>query len=568
MVLPAVKEKIGDLLCQKEYILHDQLHEALNYQAERQMRLGDILLELGYITRQQLIEALSVQAGIPRINIKEIEPDIRAVKLIPADLAAQHKIMPFNIDGNKLSVMMSDPFDINTIQEIRMISGMAIDRYYAPSEALESLLMKHYGSTVSRMLEDLAPDDFNAVDDSSDINPSMLQELARQPSLVNLVNIILLEAIEDRASDVHIEPFENTVKVKYRIDGSLVEQSPSPKKMHSAIVSRLKIMANMNIAERFIPQDGHIEFAGPRGKVDIRVSTVPTTYGESITMRILDKTAALIDLEELGMGTTSLTSYSQALHKAHGVVLVTGPTGSGKTTTLYASLNEIFDPSLKIITIEDPVEYQLEGIIQMPVNPKRGMTFAKSLRHILRQDPDIIMVGEIRDQETADISIRAAMTGHLVFSTLHTNNAPGAVTRLIDMGVEPFLLASSLEAVLAQRLARRLCPKCKKPIKFEDTTFKEMSNTLGISLDQTVYRPDGCDYCRGSGFSGRHGVFEVLRVTDRLRQVISERCSIDALVREAPDDYRNMRADGVEKILKGTTTVEEVLRVTQDSDED
>ncbi len=315
------------------------------------------------------------------------------------------------------------------------------------------------------MLDNLTPEEAHAEAEEiadAEFSAAKLQEMAREPSLINLVNLIILEAIDAKASDIHIEPFEHEVKIKYRIDGLLQERSPSSKRLRAAITSRIKIMGDMNIAERFVPQDGHIEFTGRKGRVDIRVSTVPTVYGESIVMRLLDKTASLLELEELGMDPISLEGFGLLLKKNHGIILVTGPTGCGKTTTLYASLQRIYSPTVKMITIEDPVEYQLDGINQMPVNPKRGLTFATGLRHILRHDPDIVMVGEIRDGETANIAIRAALTGHLVFSTLHTNDAPGAVTRLIDMGVEPFLLASSLEGVLAQRLVAEFAQSAKR----------------------------------------------------------------------------------------------------------
>jgi type II secretory ATPase GspE/PulE/Tfp pilus assembly ATPase PilB-like protein len=398
---------------------------------------------------------------------------------------------------------------------------------------------------------------------NGDYSPAKLHELAREPSLVNLVNLIILEAIEARASDIHIEPFEHQVKIKYRIDGMLMEKAPSSKRLQAAIISRIKIMADMNIAERFVPQDGHIEFNGKQGRVDIRVSTVPTVFGESIELRLLDRTASLIGLEELGMNTQSLEGFNQCLRKTHGIVLVTGPTGCGKTTTLYAALNKIYSPAVKMITIEDPVEYQLEGINQMPVNPKRGLTFATGLRHILRQDPDIIMVGEIRDRETANIAIRAALTGHLVFSTLHTNDAPGAVTRLIDMGVEPFLLASSLEAVLAQRLVRKICTNCKKPYKPDENLLRTLNGSMDIKSYTEFYHGVGCNECMQSGMKGRTGIFEMLRITATLRDLIAARPTTEQIIKAAPADHISMEHDGIGKVLKGITTPEEVMRVAK-----
>jgi type II secretory ATPase GspE/PulE/Tfp pilus assembly ATPase PilB-like protein len=338
--------------------------------------------------------------------------------------------------------------------------------------------------------------------------------------------------------------------------------------LQAAIISRIKIMATMNIAERFVPQDGHIEFMGKNGKIDIRVSTVPTVFGEAMELRLLDRSASLISLHDLGMNAQTLEGFSKCLKKTHGIVLVTGPTGSGKTTTLYAALNRIYSPSVKMITIEDPVEYQLEGINQIPVNPKRGLTFATGLRHILRHDPDIIMVGEIRDRETADIAIRAALTGHLVFSTLHTNDAAGAVTRLIDMGVEPFLLASSLEGILAQRLIRRICPKCKEPYHPDEILLKSLNGAVKLAPGVEFYHGVGCNECNETGMTGRTGIFELLRITGRLRELIATRPTTDQIVREAPPDHVNMVHDGIAKVLEGETTPEEIFRVAKTIGED
>ncbi len=433
------RKRLGELLCERSYLDDVALKRALLQQETADKKLGQVLLDSGYITRKQLNETLAHQAGIAKADLDEISilPDV--ISLVPAELVSKYSILPMERRNGQLILAMTDPFERQAIEDVRIVTGCSIRRRYGSPAEMERAILKFYGSNVARMLENLVPDEQQLPEngdlEAGELTAARLHELAREPSLVNLVNLVLLEAVEARASDVHIEPFEKEVKIKYRIDGMLIEKSSSPKKLQAAIISRVKIMANMNIAERFIPQDGHIEFTGKKGRVDIRVSTVPTVFGESITMRLLDRSAALISLEELGMNEHTLAGFNQCLGKAHGVVLVTGPTGSGKTTTLYASLNKIYTPSQKIITIEDPVEYQLDGIIQMPVNPRRGLTFSKGLRHIVRQDPDIIMVGEIRDKETAEIAVRSALTGHLVFSTLHTNDAPGAVTRLIDMGV-------------------------------------------------------------------------------------------------------------------------------------
>ncbi|MHC4558084.1 MAG: GspE/PulE family protein, partial [Planctomycetota bacterium] len=536
------------------------------------------------ITQAQLNEALALQVGIDKVNLTDVSISSEIVGLVPAELVSKYSILPLrfeeranlksdeNGENNRLLVVaMTDPFQPQVIEELRLVTNHSVRRYYADPKEMENAILKFYGSNVARMMDDLVPAEQRAEADgldNGDYSPAKLHELAREPSLVNLVNLVILEAIEARASDIHIEPFEHEVKIKYRIDGMLVERTPSSKRLQAAIISRVKIMANMNIAERFVPQDGHIEFAGKNGRVDIRVSTVPTVHGESVELRLLDRTVSLIGLHELGMNDQCLEGFDQCLNKNHGIVLVTGPTGCGKTTTLYAALKKIYSPAVKMITIEDPVEYQLEGINQMPVNPKRGLTFATGLRHILRHDPDIVMVGEIRDRETANIAIRAALTGHLVFSTLHTNDAPGAVTRLIDMGVEPFLLASSLEAVLAERLVRTICPKCKVPYKPDENLIRSLNGSIDIHSGTTFYHGTGCNECSQTGMSGRTGIFELLRVTVRLRELIAARPTTEQIIKAAPADHISMVHDGVSKVLEGVTTPEEVFRVAKSISEE
>jgi type IV pilus assembly protein PilB len=567
----STRKKIGQLLCEKSYLGDAALEHGLLSQKQQGGKLGQVLVDLGYISGRHLNEVLAEQAGIERADLEDISISEDILKLVPAELVTKYNVLPLSRENNQLTVAMVNPFEPQVLEDIRLVTGCSIRRCWGNAGEMERAILKFYGSNVARMLEDLAPGERQSgqeVFENGEISAAKLHELAREPSLVNLVNLVLLEAIEARASDVHIEPFEKELKIKYRIDGILIEKSTSPKRLQAAIISRIKIMASMNIAERFVPQDGHIEFVGKKGKIDIRVSTVPTIFGESVTMRILDRSAALISLEDLGMNSHTLAMFNQCLGKAHGIVLVTGPTGSGKTTTLYAALNKIYSPSLKIITIEDPVEYQLDGIIQMPVNPRRGLTFSRGLRHILRQDPNIIMVGEIRDKETADIAIRAALTGHLVFSTLHTNDAAGAVTRLIDMGVEPFLLASSLEGVLAQRLVRRICPVCKGPYRPSESLIASLSNSAGIPSDIRLYHGSGCDECNGTGMRGRIGIFELLRINETLRKLVAARPTTEQIVESAPADHVSMRHDGIQKILSGITTPEEVLRVTQGIEEE
>lgn len=559
------KKRLGELLCERSYLDETALNFALKEQKLKQKRLGQILLELGYITQAQLNEALAFQAGINKLDLAGISVSTEVIALVPADLVSKYNVLPLRRENGRLAVAMTDPFQPQVVEDLRLVTGCGVQRYYADPVELENAILKFYGSNVARMLDDLVPAEQRADSkvDNGDYSPARLHELAREPSLVNLVNLVILEAIEARASDIHIEPFDHEVKIKYRIDGMLVEKSPSSKRLHAAIISRLKIMADMNIAERFVPQDGHIEFMGKSGKIDIRVSTVPTVFGEAIQLRLLDRSASLFALEDLGMDAQSLNGFMKCLHKTHGIVLVTGPTGCGKTTTLYAALNKIYSPAVKMITIEDPVEYQLEGINQMPVNVKRGLTFATGLRHILRHDPDIIMVGEIRDRETADIAIRAALTGHLVFSTLHTNDAAGAVTRLIDMGVEPFLLASSLEAVMGQRLVRLICPKCKESYRPDENLIRALNGSAEVKSSTKFYHGPGCNECGQTGMSGRTGIFELLRITGKLRDLIATRPTTDQIVRAAPADHVSMVHQGIAMVLEGRTSPDEIFRVAK-----
>jgi type IV pilus assembly protein PilB len=564
------KKRLGELLCERAYLDAAALGVALAEQKVKHKRLGQILLDLGYITQAQLNEALAFQAGIERVELGDVSVGGDVIGLVPADLVSKYSILPLWREDGRLAVAMTDPFQPQVMEDLRLVTGCMIQRYYAEPAQLENAILRFYGSNVARMLDDLAPTEQRTNEDlgNGDYSPAKLHELAREPSLVNLVNLVILEAVEARASDIHIEPFEREVKIKYRIDGILVEKSPSSKRLHAAIISRIKIMANMNIAERFVPQDGHIEFTGKSGRIDIRVSTVPTVWGEAVELRLLDKSASLLQLSDLGMNAQTLEGFSKCLRATHGIVLVTGPTGSGKTTTLYAALNKIYSPAVKMITIEDPVEYQLEGINQMPVNVKRGLTFATGLRHILRHDPDIVMVGEIRDRETADIAIRAALTGHLVFSTLHTNDAAGAVTRLIDMGVEPFLLASSLEGIVAQRLVRTICPKCRELYRPDESLLKTLNGSAKIGPDNPFYHGVGCNHCNRTGMVGRTGIFELLRITGRLRDLIATRPTTEQILRQAPADHISMVHDGIAKALGGTTTLEEVFRVAKSIGED
>jgi type II secretion system protein E len=506
-------------------------------------------------------------SATPPLDLADAQPSAEALALLPPEVALKYKVLPLSLDAGTLRLAMADPADRAAAETARMFAGGPVRKIAADEASLIDAIGRAYGSHASRMIADLAGADDPSADattaEAAGDLTDQLQELAREPTVVNLVNLLIHEAIDAKASDIHLEPFEKALKVKYRIDGQLHEMSPPPKHLQPAIVSRLKIMASMNIAERFVPQDGHIDFTTAAGPVDLRVSTVPTVYGESVVLRILDRSAALIGLDQLGMPQPQLGHLQHQLEQPHGIVLVTGPTGSGKTTTLYAALNHLYRPELKIITIEDPVEYRLDGVNQIPVNVKRGLKFADGLRAILRQDPDVIMVGEIRDGETADIAVRSALTGHLVFSTLHTNDAIGAIPRLVDMGIEPFLIASSLRCVMAQRLVRRICPQCKEPVEPSEAVVRRLGHRL--DEDQTFYYGTGCRACRHTGYRGRVGIFEVITVDDPLRDAVTARASTAALIESLGEEHRPMWEDGYQKAAAGLTTLDEVFRVTQDS---
>lgn len=500
-----------------------------------------------------------------------IEADPEAVDLVHPDIAVRLRIVPVRIDDGRLVLVMVDPLDVDAADEVGVLTGMPVAREGMEQSLFADLLRQHYGTTASKIADALGGDG----DDSSaelehnldSIETGDIHRMAEEPTLVNLVNLLLIEAIQSRTSDVHVEPFEDELKVRYRIDGMLHEQPPPPKHLQAALIGRIKIMSAMNIAERYIPQDGKISLRYEGRKIDIRVSTVPTIYGESVVMRILDKSQLRLDFDSLGMQPHLQERMDTLLQKPHGMVLVTGPTGSGKTTTLNASLKRIFDPSRKIITIEDPVEYELHGVNQIPVNPKRGLTFASGLRSILRQDPDIVLVGEIRDGETADIAIRSALTGHLILSTLHTNDAISSIGRLTDMGIEPYLAASVLEGLMAQRLGRRICNNCREQF---DMTDDDIARVTDAELDYLVgklWRGRGCDKCNNTGFRGRVAFYEIIAMHGPLRRAISREADLGELRAALPDDFTSMREDGIDRIKDGTSTIGEVMRATQDVDE-
>ncbi|MSQ90093.1 MAG: type II/IV secretion system protein [Phycisphaerales bacterium] len=495
----------------------------------------------------------------------EADPD--AIALITAEVSVRVRAVPIRVERGRLIVAMFNPLDVGAADEIAAISKLPVTRVGVEAEGFGELMRRAYGTTAARIAESLAGSAEPAAEESihnmDAIDAADVHRMAEQPTLINLVNLFILEAIQSRASDIHIEPFEHELKIKYRIDGVLIEQPPPPKHLQAALIGRVKIMAMMNIAERYVPQDGHITLRFEGRKVDLRVSTIPTIYGESVVMRILDKSNLPLDLQSLGMSERHRATMDRLIEKPHGLILVTGPTGSGKTTTLYAALSKLYDPRKKIITIEDPVEYELSGVNQIPVNPKRGLTFSIGLRAILRQDPDVILVGEVRDNETVDIAIRSALTGHLILSTLHTNDAISSIGRLIDMGAEPFLVASVLEGLIAQRLGRRLCNACKARIPFSEDTKSRLTASELSGFDGGEWRTVGCDECKKSGFRSRLGFFELIRINPTLRNGITKRLSASELIECVDSDFANMRQDGMKKAQEGWTTVSEVLRATQ-----
>jgi type II secretory ATPase GspE/PulE/Tfp pilus assembly ATPase PilB-like protein len=508
---------------------------------------------------------ITVQAetgeGATRLAGSTSKPEVStdAVRAIPAEFAKRHRIVPVGIDATTIRILTESPGQQQVIDDIRLLTGLEVEESEAPAAVIAEKIAQSYQVTVERMIENLSPE---RTANGEGKNLHDIEVMANEPTVVNLVNLIISTAVRERASDIHLVPFEQSIQLRYRVDGLLQEKPPPPKQLHAALVSRIKIMADMNIAERFMPQDGHIQIHHRGARVDIRVGTMPTIYGESLVMRLLEKNSRISTHQELGLDEERSALLQRLVEKPHGLFLTTGPTGSGKTTTLYSILQSIYTPELKILTIEDPVEYELPGVAQIPVRPGRNFTFATGLRAILRQDPDVVMVGEIRDFETAEIAIRAALTGHQVFSTLHTNDSTGAVTRLIDMGVEAFLISSALEGVLAQRLVRRICSHCRAEYAVTAAMRHQLEALGNRKIDSVFYRGTGCEECRGTGYRGRVGIFELLPVTTELRELILQKRSNAELKAAAQKSMITMHQDALQKAAAGMTTLEEILRVS------
>jgi type II secretion system protein E len=483
----------------------------------------------------------------------------QSIRALPSEFVKRNRVLPLEIHNSTIDIATADLGNQRVIDDIRLLTGLEVQEFEAPATEILEKIAECYQVTVEQMIDNLNPEHAPSAESR---NLHDIEVMANEPTVINLVNVIISTAIRERASDIHLVPFEESLQLRYRIDGILQEKPPPPKQLHAALVSRVKIMADMNIAERFVPQDGHIQIHHRGARVDIRVGTMPTIYGESMVLRLLEKNGKLLTPQELGLDAERAALLSRLVQKPHGLFLATGPTGSGKTTTLYSILSGIYTPEKKIITIEDPVEYELAGVAQIPVRPSRGLTFATGLRSILRQDPDVVMVGEIRDAETAEIAIRAALTGHQVFSTLHTNDAAGAVTRLLDMGVEAFLISSSLEGVLAQRLVRRVCPTCRT--EWTPTAgLREKLAGFGIhQLEGRFYHGAGCDECRGTGYRGRVGIFELLAISSELRELILHKRSSAEIKAAARKSMITMHQDALRKAEAGITTLEDIARVS------
>ncbi len=562
------KGRIGQQLLAAGLITQEQLDDALAHQVETGGFLGDALVKLGYVRAQLVGEMLSATVGVPYVDLGSMELDPHAFDFIPEEYQRQNGLLPYKFDGEALYVAMSDPLNVVVVDNLRHITGHKIITTLALFEGIQDAFNRAFSlkSAAETVLKEIEESHLNDIE--ADISTDQLIGMAEDAPIVRLVNSIIAGAVNSKASDIHIEPQEKNVRVRYRIDGILYEQMTFAPQYHAAVVSRIKVISHLNISERRRPQDGRITFSSDGVHFDLRISTMHMVNGEKVVMRVLDKSTIRVPLERLGFQEDQLTVWNGFLMRPHGMVLVTGPTGSGKSTTLYASLNRINDIGRNIITIEDPVEYNLAGINQSQVNSKIGVNFATGLRAIVRQDPDVIMVGEIRDFETADISVQSALTGHLVFSTLHTNDAPGALIRLENMGVEKYLIASSVIGVIGQRLLRRICPECAE----KDSPDADLLAVMGISAKQAAKanfrRGQGCSHCSGRGFSGRTAAYEVMPMTPRLRKGLREGADGTSLKELAlADGMVTMQEMGIRKALAGETTLEEVCRVLTDEEQ-
>jgi len=564
---------LGRVLIKMGVLNREQVHECLRIQKKHHgnIQIGQIFLEKGLIDEKQLRHALAGQRGMEYINIAEVEIPPSTLEKVPAQMAKTYRIIPVDCDEEqaKLTVALDNPGNFRAIDDLNRLMGYMVDAKYTDPEHLEQALTKYYESqedeNINELINEIQSDEFLAefAGRNESIDLDELKELSESNPIKKLLNLVLLQAIRDKASDIHFEPFENEYKMRYRIDGVLYEMIPPPKHIAAALSSRIKVMADLDIAERRVPQDGRISLNVQGNPVDLRVSILPTMFGESVVLRVLDRSQISLDLDKLGLRQTELSMVRQLIRKPNGIVIVTGPTGCGKTTTLYSALNELNNVERKLITTEDPVEYDIDGVIQVQMKSDIGLTFAKCLRSILRQDPDILLVGEIRDLETAEIAAQASLTGHLVFTTLHTNDAPSSIARLLDLGVEPYLVTATLEAIVAQRLVRKICEKCKEPYEPTEVQLMELGLRPEDVKGKKFYHGRGCSHCNNTGYRGRTAIFEIMMFNDEIRELIVEQASTN-VIREAAQrgGMRLLRDNGLADIYDGITSVEEVVKET------
>lgn len=556
-------DNLSRLILDSGLINVQQMQEAQDFRVAKGIGLGRAIVELGFVAEHVLVEFISSKLNIASINLTSFSPDEEAVEMVPGDLAKRYRFMPLFKIENTLTIAMADPLDLFAIDDIRYRVGCDIEPMISSEAEIMRAIASFYGADMFVQEAMHSAEIMDGAIFVDGISADKLEQAAEQAPIVKLVNEVISQAIIERASDIHIEPEEFNVNVRYRVDGVLAHISSAPKNLQLPIVSRIKVMSNLDLVERRIPQDGRMKVNGPDGEVDVRISTYPSVHGEKVVMRVLDKTKMVAGIDKIGFTPRDFKAFTQLIRRPNGIILVTGPTGSGKSSTLYAALSSIDIHRLNAMTIEDPVEYQLPGITQGQVNEKVGFTFASGLRSMLRQDPDVIMVGEVRDFETAELAIRASLTGHLVLSTLHTNSAAGAVTRLIDMGIEPFLIASATAGVLGQRLVRRICEKCKKEVEVDPAVIEHLGADL--PANPVFYHGEGCSQCRMSGYKGRMAIFELLIVDEYVRRLITEKVPSEEIAAAAlRSGMATLRQDGVGKALQGLTTLDEVLRVTQE----
>lgn len=573
MALDAAQEykgrKLGRVLTKMGKVSREQVHEALAVQKTKKSPIGQLLVELGYCSQRDVQAALAGQAGMNFVDLSQITIPPEVLAVLPTENVQSYQVIPieYNPTSKRLKIAMKSANNFRAVDDLRLLMGYNVEAVVADEDAIDAIIKKHYTKqeSVVDVVSSLAADDkFKGLENRGEsIDLDAVMEAASDNQIVKLLNLVLLQAIKDRASDIHLEPFENKFKMRYRIDGVLYEMVPPPKHFGPAITSRVKVMANMDIAERRLPQDGRIELTVAGSPVDLRVAVLPTMHGESVVMRVLDRSNVQLALDRVGFRADDLEKFRYLIRRPNGIVIVTGPTGSGKTTTLYAALAELNDIETKILIAEDPVEYDIDGLCQVQVNDEVGLTFAKALRSFLRQDPDIILVGEVRDLETAQIAVQASLTGHLVLSTLHTNDAPSSIIRLVDLGIEPFLLTATVEGVVAQRLARTICVHCKESYQPSDEELMELNLTPEKVKGRRFFRGRGCEKCNKSGYRGRMALFEIFAMDDELRELIMKNAST-ALLRDhaVKRGMRTLRESGLLAIYEGQTTIDEVVRET------